>query len=84
METAFSLGRTGETTSVRLLRKWHAPGGATLLPGERVSVSKDEATVLCDEGFAIPDAATPSKSPDKALHNKMQASPGMKKGQHGQ
>ena len=80
MDQAFTLGRRDETVAVRLTRKYLSPGGALLLPGERIAVTPLHAQQLVDEQFGVLDPATPSKSLDDPPHHKMLLKPGAKKG----
>lgn len=76
MDATFSLGRTGETTLVRVTRSCILPGGARVNVGESISVTADYAAELMAQDFAVPATPPPASEPAR----KMQQQPSMKKG----
>ncbi len=80
----FSLGRTHDTVRLRIHKRVILQGSLHL-PGELISVAPADADLLLD-GYAdrVDSPATPSKSLDAPVRDRMQGRPIMKKGSHEQ
>jgi hypothetical protein len=68
--TPFSLGRRDEV-AVEIVRRLRLPRRGILRPGERATLSKDEAARMVAEGFVIYIKAEDSPPKDKMQHRPM-------------